>query len=286
MHACIIKCSLDANLIDNPARENLSTKSNISIINSSGYLGIENIAQEKSTQSVYEFALKAPAKISPLCNYKQQCDLMSVALSISNPRILFSRISHGNYLKQSVTKPKKRLQDSSLDTSNGKLIRVYDVFVGTEISQIALTTNIVIDEEEFLKILIGLLNVIINKNRTCFEENILEAINNYIHALNGNDKEHFFKFLYIALEKAANADTGKEGDEFDSYISKLTGVAKKEVKNLRVFNNRSKHNFRNRKDIEKYNSLLKNLNLYLLSLKKIVDAVIKYRIRKYETYDT
>lgn len=286
MHACIIKCSLDANLIDNPARENLSTKSNISIINSSGYLSIENITQEKSEQLAYEFALKAPAKISPLCDYKQRCELMSVALSLSKPRILFSRISHGNYLKQSVTKLKKRTQDSSLDTSNGKLIRVYDVFVGTEISQIALTTNIVIDEEEFLKILIGLLNIIINKNRTCFEENILEAINNYIHALNGNDKEHFFKFLYIALEKAANADTGKEEDEFDSYISKLTGVAKKEVKNLRIFNNRSKHNFRNRKDVEKYNSLLKKLNLYLLSLKKIVDAVIKYRIRKYETYDT
>jgi len=285
MCACTITCGLVAKLVDNPVRENLTTRVGIRIINSSGYLSIEDITEDGAKQSVYKFVLTVTEEISLLCDYKQPCELISVALSMSNPRILFSRILHCDYLEQTVNKPGKKPKDISFNTPGGKFIHLAETIRIKIKEKFNITSSPVeIDEKEFLKTLKGLINLVKITDKTLFERNIVEAVNNYIIASSGNNKEHFYEFLYIALEKAANAD-GKDrrGDKFDLNVSKLTGINLGEIKNLRLFNRKVKHPFKDEREKDEYQSSLKKAKV--LILKKAADTAIKYRIREYESSD-
>ncbi len=283
MCACTVTCELAAKLVNNPPRENLTTKIDVSVVNSDNYLKVENTTKEEYKQSVYKFSLTVPAEISSFCKYEWWCKLVSVALSMLNPGVLFSE-TQNSYLEQSVNKPRKKPKDPLFNnTPDGKSLQLYEIVTVKEQIKIEITASpIEINEREFLEILKGLLNIFKKDgDRTLFEGNIVEAINNYINALNGNNKEHFFKFLYIALEKAANADKDRVSDEFDRNVSELTHADKEVISKYRLLNDRVKHSFRNEKDREIYKSFFKTIDIQ--GLKEIVDTAIKYRIKKHES---
>ena len=78
-------------------------------------------------------------------------------------------------------------------------------------------------------------------DRTLIELNTIEAHNAYSRARLSTFPRQSHAHLFVALEKAINADFDRKGDKFDQEVRCITGLPLPEIKELREFNNRAKH---------------------------------------------
>lgn len=281
MNTLIVK--LAAVLVNYPATPRLSTYIELTIVNSKGIISIEN--KKETPRSIHEFTFKLGKddKLNELlCLSKDEIALIfATACSLANEGVLFTPIQLGGYLDTSIELDKEPAEAEITDTPNGKRITVkITTFNKLKLEKLLMTT-LNLDESQILDTLGKLLSYgkFNTPNRNRFELNVIQAINNYQDAFKTVSGSSRYNALYIAFEKAVNADGDREGPDFDKRASEITELPENVMGDLRHFADRGKHIQRNEKDIEMLKNLEKQFHSLIALLKIATDRAILYRIQ-------
>lgn len=141
-------------------------------------------------------------------------------------------------------------------------------------------TEIDLNEEEIIGHGRILLDFGIFESKTStYDENIKEAIDEYLVALETHEARSCYNQLYKALEKTVNADRDTTGNKFDLKASNLTGIEESQIKRLRKCHDRMKHSQRNPEDINEINDCISKISEALFTLKKATDTAILKRLQ-------
>lgn len=105
--------------------------------------------------------------------------------------------------------------------------------------------------------------------------NLAAGMAAYEEAMNAGDLALAFKSLYVALEKTANCDRERSGDQFDKHASTLCSLTEDRVWELRCAYSRLKHIDRNAADTNLRVQGEKHLPHLLLNLRRAANAVIR-----------
>lgn len=272
---------LTAAFVDNPATPLHKTEVEIILIHSKGYLNIQNI--KGVPRSVHRFVVKDAATFgygAPYHLTKEQTGLiLAMACSLANPRILFSPIQP-NQPPISLKLQKIPTKVEVIDTLDEKSVTVIETIYIEEKWSSLLKAKLNLDEFQILNVASRLLKfkVFDTTNRSLLELNVVEAIKRYREALMSVEGLACYNSLYMAFEKAVNADKDRKNTDFDVFAYTLTGLPQTEVRKLRTFNNRVKHTLRNKKDFNLLKTGEAQLGPLARNLKKAADNAILARI--------
>jgi hypothetical protein len=120
----------------------------------------------------------------------------------------------------------------------------------------------------------------VNRNSSLQENNLKNALENYLMAMQEKQIISKFRDLFTALELGVNVD-GKEREDvvFDKEAGNSCALDPKIVKVWRHFYNRTKHPHRVSKDIDTYYDAEKTLGEQLLILRKCVKEILCSRLK-------
>ncbi len=279
MDALIVE--LTTALIDNPATPSDRTRVEIILENSTGHLSVENC--EGSPRSVHRFTVRDATDLgcgSVHClTAEQEGFILAISCSLMNPRILFSLLQP-HQLPASLKLGKVPSKVEVVDTPTGKHVTITETIRSTTTVNTLLETKLNLDETQILDVVNRLLRTRIFETtyRSILELNVLEAIKSYREALMSAGGLPCYKSLYIAFEKAVNADKDREGKTFDAAASALTGLLETDIESLRFFNNRVKHALRDNKDVAQLKAGEAQFTQLARNLKKSTDNAILSRI--------
>jgi len=272
---------LSAAFIDNPATPDHRTKVELTIENPSKHLEVKN--QEGGPRSVHKFTIKDPHYLGHGSTYnltiEQSALILALSCSLANQRILFTPLQP--YLlatsKQYENIP---AEIEVIDIPGEKGITITEKTRITESVSTVLGTKLSLDESLLLNIANRLLvyRIFDTSNRDLKDLNVLEAIKRYRDALMATEGISCYSFLYIAFEKAINADRDRKYKDFDKAASAATGMSENDVENLRLFNNRIKHALRNHADSATLRAGESRLAELSRNLKKATNKAILYWI--------
>lgn len=278
---------LTAALVDNPATPSDRTKVEVTLLNSSGRLSVENC--EESPRSVHRFTVKEALDVGVgnvhHLTAEQGGLILATSCSITNPRILFSPLQPNQLpvsLKKSSEVPSKA---QVVDTPTGNQVTA-TVPVGVILNARTLFgTKLTLDEVAVFDVINRLLafKIFDTTSRSLLELNVSESIKSYGRAPMAADRLSCYQSLFNALEKAVNANevnAAKEpkGDAFDLKTSTLTSLTQTEVKAIRELNDRVKHVLRNKGDFATLKGGEAQLAQLARNLKKAADCAILSRI--------
>jgi len=236
--------------------------------NSTGIINILDFAVVPTTCLRYKFEIKCEQNkwfenILNLPSYTADF-IFCTSCSLANPIALFSPLSW-SYLPATIKE----------ERSPNSQPRVY-LAEKVGIKQ----AHLEIDETRVLNTMEKMLQHRTSNDaqRNLLEENITESISNYQLALMSPNILARFVFLFLAFEKAVNADKDRQNKDFDIEASRLTKLPDSEIEELRRFYDRIKHVFRNTNDILTMESGIKNFSELSLKLKSASDISVLSRI--------
>lgn len=204
--------------------------------------------------------------------------ILSCSLAAEN--ILFSMKKLPEDLKSTSLKDDVKKSNQEVIKGPVKIIsRVVPMRFGKCKVQITAKNEIKLDEQEIIDYGKRLCNFGIFESKTLAkDENIKEAIEEYLVALETHDPHSCYNHLYRALEKAVNVKENLIGSNFDLEASNLTGINQSSIKELRICYNRMKHTQKNESEINKIKECISNLSGSLFILKMATDKAILKRI--------
>jgi len=275
--------------IENAATPRDRTSVRVTIENSTGRLSVEN--REGSPWSVHRFTVREAADLGVGGTYnlnpEEAARVLAVSCSLANRHILFSfppLQARGDFAWL------ERAEAPSIpeifETDRGSAINLQETLRHTGSAETVLISPCKLDEARVFDIAGKLLGTRMfdKANRSLWQLdvpqlNILDSIESYIEALRHPDGLSCYESLYIAFEKAVNADArNRTGEDLDREAQRVTLLAETDIRCLRKMNDRVKHALRNREDIGTLKSLKAQLPQLRLQLKQAADHAILARI--------
>lgn len=265
---------LTAALIDNYATPNSQSKIEISIVNNSGWLSVEDLPGVP--RSVHQFTIHNANDVGcPPLSAEQASYIFATACSLISPRVLFSPLQPQRYT------PNLRLgtKIEVIETPAGKNIIIEPRNLTISLTWL-ISMKVEIDASKLLDIINRLLNLrpFELKGRTILEQNILDALKRYQEALLAGEPVACYKAFFTSLEKAVNLQADNKGKAFDAATSAASGLPPNEIEEIREFNNRLKHRIGGKKDFQILREGESNLSRLATQLKMATDNALLSKI--------
>jgi hypothetical protein len=260
---------LTAALVHNYATPRNQSKVEISVVNNSGWLTVEDLPG--SPRSTHRFLIYANDVGCPPLSAEQACYIFSIACSLISPGVLFSPLQPQRYT------PNIRLGTDIKKIDNNIIITL--TLPNPSITSLIIM-KLEIDASKLMDIIKKLINFRLFEldGRTISELNTLDALKRYQEALLAGEPLACYKALFTSLEKAVNLQADKKDSTFDTAISLASGLPLDDIKKIREFNNRVKHTIRHKKDFEILRQGESNISHLSMQLKLATDNVLLSKI--------
>jgi len=287
-----ITVELTAAVVGNPASQQCRTAVELAIRDSSGRIAVSSREGDARSLHAFQLAHATDIGVGPPCQLtpEQAGRILALACSLTDFDVLFSslqpiRTNPPEFVARPST-PVVRAPEVT-DTGAVRSLAVEDVLsIGLrETAAVVIRSSVVLNEAEVLNLAAKLLALrpFDRRSRTRRDANVIDALDAYGRAADATDLSACLQVLYVALEKAVNAEVPSShrdptGPSFDAAAAKLTGLAPTRVERARQLNDRLKHRRRNSSDTAKVGALMPALPEIVRDIKLGAGRAIKGRL--------
>lgn len=272
-------------LVANPAAPNGGTSVGINLSNSTGKLRIDD--RDGEPRSIHRVKVRNAADfgygVPHHLTVEQASRVLALSFSMANASVLFSPLQPQQYMASiefgEIPSQINIGPDPSETAANVNVFAV-DIIRAVDSCSTLLRTRLELDEGTIMDVANRLLvfRIFNGKDRSLLDHNILASLRSYQEAFMCAGSLSCYEALYIAFEKAVNADSNRQDKIFDGEACSRTGLSDSEIVCIREFHNRTKHVSRHEQDQMDWESGEAQLGPLVTIAKKAADRAILSRI--------